>query len=125
MANYKQGTISHSTTGVKTITCGFQPLGAEILVGSDPGSTQTGFRQSFGVTDGTNSATDSSFIDTSGHSKQDRYSDRLVSLWKWDTGTSAYVELTKATFDSFTATEFKYNVITADVNHQYRYRIWG
>lgn len=123
--SYAQGTISHSTTGVKTITVGFQPVAAEILVGSDPGSTQVGFRQSFGITDGTNSVCDSAFIDTAAHSKQDRYSDRLVSLWKWDTGTLAFVELTKATFDSFTATQFKYNVVTPDVNHQYRYRVWG
>lgn len=124
--NYKQGTITHSTTGVKTITCGFQPLAAEIICGGDPAGTQTSINHlSIGTTDGTNQVCDSWALDTANHAKQDRYSDRLVSVWKWDVGTSAFVEEVKATFDSFTATEFKYNVTTGNANRQFRYRIWG
>lgn len=122
--NYKQGTISHATTGVKTITCGWQPLAAEIIVGGKPGTTQTVSHLSFGTTDGTNQVVDTFYSDAS-RDKQERYSDRIVSIYEWDAGTSAYVEKARANFDSFTATEFKYNVITADANYQFRYRIWG
>ena len=121
---YKQGTISHGSTGVKTITVGFQPLGAELIVGGDPGSVASVMRLSMGQTDGTNQVCDSYFADGS-RGMSDRANDCLVSLQRWDSGTSTYVEDTRAEFDSFTATEFKYNVTIANANRQYRYRIWG
>lgn len=121
--NYYFTTVSHSTTGVKIRTPGFQPVRAKITVAAKSGG-QTYAHKSVGTTDGTNSVCDAFYQDAT-RGKTDRYTDRLVSQWEWDTGTSAWVEKTKATFDSFTATEFKYNVVTADVNYQYFIEVWG
>lgn len=116
-------TISHSTTGVKTITCGFQPLGARITVSAQSGG-QTFAHKSVGVTDGVNQICDHFYQDAT-RGKTDRFTDRLVSQWDWDAGTSAFVEKTRANFDSTTATQFKYNVITANLNYQYLVEVWG
>lgn len=121
--SYFLTTASHSTTGVKTITCGFQPIGARITVSAKSGG-QTYAHQSVGTTDGTNTVTDSWYQDAT-RGKTDRYTDRIVSQWEWDSGGSVWSEKTKATFDSFTATEFKYNVNTADVNYQYFIEVWS
>lgn len=113
--NYYRDTISHSTTGIKTTTTGFQPVEAELVVAPAPGSALANIHFSLGRTDGTNQGCDSSATDT-GHIFQRRYNDRMVSISEWN-GT-AYVEVFKITFDSFTATTFTYNVVTADVNYQ-------
>lgn len=121
--NYYFATISHGTTGVKTRAVGFQPLGARITVAAKSGG-QTYAHQSVGVTDGTNTVCDSWYQDAT-RGKSERYTDRMASQWEWDSGTSTWVEKTRAGFDSFTATEFKYEVITADVNYQYFIEVWG
>lgn len=112
---YNRDTISHSTTGVKTNTVGFQPVEAELVVALGPGTTFTNIRFSLGRTDGTNQGCDSMTTD-SGHLFQRRYNDRIVSISEWN--GSAYAETFKIAFDSFTATEFKYNVVTANANFQ-------
>lgn len=118
--NYLLGTISHSTTGIKTITCGFQPLGARITAGPiNGGSTVT--RQSLGVTDGTTQVCDA-FYQSDLRGKQNRLTE-MVHVYDWN-GT-AFIDKVVATFSSFTATEFKYNVTTADVNYQFQIEVWG
>lgn len=113
--SYIRDTISHSTTGIKTMTTGFQPIEAELIVAPGPGTTFSSVKFSLGRSDGTNQGCDSMTTD-SGHLFQRRYNDRMVSISEWN-GT-AYVETFKITFDSFTATTFTYNVVTADANFQ-------
>lgn len=118
---YYLTTISHSTTGVKTRTPGFQPIGARITVAAKSGG-ETYAHKSIGITDGTNQICDSFFQDAT-RGKSDRYTDRLISQWEWN--GAAFVEKVRVDFDSFTATEFKYNVVTADVNYQLLVEVWG
>lgn len=118
---YFLGSTSHNTTGVKTITVGFQPIGVRITTGPNGGS-ESAAHQSVGVTDGTNSVCDSLFQDAT-RGKSDRFSDRLVSVWEWN--GAAFTEVCKATFDSFTATQLKYNVTTANVNYQFKIEAWS
>src|SRR5882724_11972352 len=107
---YFMGTVSHGTTGVKTITVGFQPTRARITVTKGPNSTLA--HQSVGKWDGTNQITDT--ISTDGTSAyNDRFTDRMVSLYNFSAGSPNL--LTRANHDSVTATEYKYNVITANV----------
>lgn len=113
--SYIRDTISHSTTGVKTMTTGFQPKEAELIVAPGPGTTAASIHFSLGRSDGTNQGCDSMTTD-SGHLFQRRYNDRMVSISEWN-GT-AYVEVFQITFGSFTATTFTYNVVTADANYQ-------
>lgn len=115
-------TISHNTTGVKTITVGFQPLAAHITVGQKTSTAQTMAHLSKGITDGTNQICDTFFADGT-RAKTERFSDRLVSHIEHN-GTN-YVEKVRADFDSFTATELKYNVVTPDVNYQFLIEVWG
>jgi len=116
-------TASYGVTGVKTVTCGFQPLAARITVGSKTGG-QTYAHKSVGVTDGTNQVCDWWYQDAT-RGNTNRNSDRMVNQVEWDSGTSAWVTKTRSNFDSFTATEFKHNVVTADSNYQYLIEVWG
>lgn len=109
-------TTTHATTGVKTMTAGFQPLEAEIIVRPSPGTSFTNYvRRSHGNTDGTIQSCESDTTSTA-RVYQQCYTDRMASIQEWN-GT-AWTETFKITFDSFTATEFKYNVVTANANFQ-------
>lgn len=119
---YYQATISHGTTGVKTRTPGFQPLAAKITV--VPFSAATELQKSVGTTNGTIQITDTDYVDPN-RSKQERFSDRMAHIYKWNSGSSSYDTKFRADFDSFTATEFKYNVVTADSNYQLLVEVWG
>lgn len=119
---YFQETVSHNSTGVKTRTIGFQPVSARITLGQKTSTAQTMAHKSVGVTDGTNQVCDTFFADGT-RAKTERFSDRLVSHIEHD-GTN-YVEKVRANFDSFTPTELKYNVITADVGYQFLIEVWG
>lgn len=113
--SFLRDTITHSTTGVKTMTVGFQPVEAQLVVAPAPGTTFTNARRSLGITDGTNQVCDSDTEETT-RIFQRRYSDRMISISEWN-GT-AWAETFKITFDSFTATEFKYNVNVGNANFQ-------
>lgn len=122
--SYFLSTISHSSTGVKTITCGFQPTRAKITVSCN-GSGDDIARQSVGVTDMTNQICDTFAVDAgSNFSYGDRFSDRMVGFYDFD-GSGNPVVLTRANHDSATATQYKYNVITANVNCQYKVELWS
>jgi hypothetical protein len=116
--------VSHGTTGVKTRTVGFQPKGARILIGTVSGGETDLIHESDGVTDGINQICDSFLHDNTGLSFQDRFTDRLASHYEFD-GSGNPDEVVKVIFDSFTSTEFKYNVITANGNYQLRVEVWG
>lgn len=115
--NYLRSTITHSTTGVKTWTVGFQAKEVELVVTPAPGSTISDPRWSVGVTDGTNQVCDHVAVYPSNR-RQERYTDRMASVWEYNGGTGTWTEVFKATFDSITSTEVKYNVVTASANYQ-------
>lgn len=119
--SYFLTTVSHGSTGIKTINCGFQPTGARITVGAS-GNNDTNAQMSVGITDGTNQICDAWYQDAS-RGKQDRVSNKLVNVWDWN--GSAFYNPSQATFDSFTSTQFKYNVTTADSNYQYLIECWN
>lgn len=119
--SYFTGTIAHGTTGVKTIAVGFQPLAARITVGAKSGSSAVNQR-SEGNTDGTQQFFLSNYSDsTSDQSKEG--SDRLVSQYERVSGT--LTEKVRVNLDSFTATQLKYNVVTADANYTLHIEVWG
>lgn len=121
---YYQTTVSHGTTGVKTRTVGFQPLGAMIIAVPAPGTTMTEKQFSQGYTNGTVHTCDSEYVDAS-RTRQQRYTDRLTSIYKWNSGTATYDHKLHVEFDSFTATEFKYNVVIGDSAYQLLVVVWG
>lgn len=118
--SYFMGTTSYGTTGVKTITCGFQPVGAKITIGAVTGG-DTNAQMSVGVTDGTNSVCDSWYQDAT-RGKQTRTTE-LAHVYDWN-GT-VFTDDVVISFDSFTATQFKFNITTVDVNRQLFIEVWG
>lgn len=120
--SYFTGTAAHSTTGVKTVSVGFQPVGMRITVGQKVGTAQGFAHKSVGIADGTNQFYDAFFEDTTG-GKTVSGSTKLVSHWERVTGT--ITEILTVTFDSFTATEVKYNVTLANVNYNLLIEAWS
>lgn len=123
---YDAGTIAYGTTGVKTITCGFQPVMVRITVAQKTSTSQTFEHRSVG----TGWLLDSdpaqyyaaTFQDTTG-GKTVSGIDKIVSHWERVSGT--LTEKVAATFDSFTATAAKINVTTADANYDLFVEIFG
>lgn len=117
-------TISHSTTGTKSITVGFAAKGLHIRVGQKA-SGQNFSHMSHGSTDGVNQVCDTFYQDTTAGSTQ-RLSDRLVSVLENSAGT--ITEVCKAHIDNatapWTATQIKYIVDTANVNYQFLIEAW-
>lgn len=122
--SYKFGTVSHGTTGVKTITCGFAPLMWEFIVEPAPGGSSTSIERSVGVGDGTNQNCTQEYTDPS-RSRMERFTDKLACVKKWNSGSSTYDDKFVTAFDSTTATELKHNVTVADSSYQIRFKIWG
>jgi hypothetical protein len=118
--SYFMGTVSYGTTGVKTITVGFQPVAAHITVGKKNAASMPA-QLSIGVTNGTTTRCNSLYADTSG--SQSNENAQLVSVLERVSGTIS--ETAAATFDSFTATQFKFNVTTANSGYQYMIEVWG
>jgi hypothetical protein len=121
--SYYFSKITHSTTGVKTRTVGFQPTGARITIGAKDGATQTWIQKSMGLTNGTSHVCLSEWGDTTAglKSKKD-ISGVLVS--QYDKVAGVWTEVLAAAFDSFTATEFKYNVTTGSADFQFLVECW-
>lgn len=119
---YFTGTISHGTTGTKTITCGFAPIYAKITVAAQVGTVDGVIHKSEGWTDGTVQYYNTIYSDTTGH-QTICGNTKLVSHYARVGGV--ITEIINATFNSFTATQFKYNVNTANANYQYFVEIWG
>lgn len=115
-------TVTHSSAGLKTRTVGFQPTALRITIGKKVGVTMNAIQQSVGVTDGVNQMCDSLYGDTSGLSTK-RDLAKIASQWEKVGGV--WTEVISASFDSFTATEVKYNVTTGNVNYQFQLEVWG
>ena len=115
-------TTSPPSAGGYTITPGFQPEEVEIMVGSAFGATSSTLRQSIGWTNGTNQFYHSLFEDSTGR-QQKSGSDRIVSHWERVGGVMT--EVLRVNLNSFTPTQFKFDVITANPNYQLFIRIRG
>lgn len=120
--NYYAGTISHGSTGIKTITCGFQPVSAKITVSAQFSTTDSVLHKSEGWTNGTNQFYNTIFSDATGRQTISG-SSKMVSHYDRVAGT--ITEVVNVTFNSFTATQFKYNVNTANANYQLFVEVWG
>lgn len=125
MSSFLAATTSFGTTGVKTIDVGFQPIGMRITVCQKFNTSQTFSHWSYGVVGSYEAELlqfcHSTFQDTTGGQSK-TYSDRIVSHWERVAGT--LTEKVAATFDSFTTTELKINVTTADANYQFLIEAW-
>lgn len=117
---YYSTSASYGTTGVKTITCGFAPVAMRITVGAKSGSTAAG-QLSVGSADGTRQVYDSVFSDTTGSQSKSGIN-KIISHWERVSGT--LTEKVAGTFDSFTATEGKFNITTADNNYSVHVELW-
>lgn len=121
---YRLFLVTHGTTGVKTRNVGFQPIEARITLGAKDGAVQTWLQKSEGVTDGTSSVCLSQWGDiTAGVKSFKDITGTLASQYDKVSGT--WTEVVHANFDSFTATEFKYNVTAANSNFQFIVEVWG
>lgn len=119
--SYFMTTVSHATTGVKSVTPGFQPIGARITV-SSAGTSQAVGHFSQGITDGTHQCFNSTFSDVNGSSSWQGIT-KMVSHYERVSGT--LTEVLAISFDSFNATQFKYNVGTANVNYSITVEAWS
>lgn len=113
MSNYYTTRATYGTTGVKTITCGFQPVAMRITVAGKGGSAAV-VQRSEGTADGTRQNYDSIYWDSSGGHTKDGNT-KMISHWERVAGV--LTEVIAISFDSFTATEGKFNVTTADNNY--------
>lgn len=113
--------VTHGTTGVKTRTCGFQPTGARISVYGKDGVVMTLLQQSVGTTNGVGHVCQSIYGDTAGLYTR-KVDNKIASQWEKIGGV--WTEVIAATFDSFTATEFKYNVTIASSDYQFIVEAW-
>lgn len=104
--------VSYNTTGIKTITSGFQPDRLRITYGARFGTTETNaMRWSEGIVDGVGTSFyNSTFIDSTGKQQKNggaAASGKIVSVWDRVSGT--LTEVIAGTFDSFIATGAKIN----------------
>jgi len=120
--SYKLSKITPSTTGVKTWTTGFAAAAFRLKVIPSPGAASPIVFESDGSTDGTSHYCDTKTVETT-RIYQERFTDRIASIFEWN-GT-AWVETLKVQFDSFTATEVKYNIITANSGYQLCREAWS
>lgn len=120
--SYFVGTSAHATTGVKTVTVGFQPTGMRITVGQLDGATDTKTEYCVGFTDGTTSYYTTTFRDSTS-AKTESDITHLTRVFKRSGGV--LVDAIVINLDSFTATQVKYNVTTADVNYTLAIEAWN
>jgi len=123
MANYYNTTGSFGSTGIKTTTCGFQPIGIRVTISSKGGETYTHFSQ--GQADNSGYTTCHAFIQDTTGGKTVKFAGnngQIASVWERVSGT--LTEVFAATFDSFTATAGKINVTTANSNYQCNIELW-
>lgn len=120
---YYNTTISPSVTGVFPISCGFLPVAMKITVSAKSSVGDSYLHTSVGQCDNSGYSTcASTFADTSGFSTR-RATGKLVSHYERVAGT--ITEVNSAIFDSFTATQAKFNVTNVSSQYQYFVEVWG
>lgn len=120
--NYKHTRVTYGTTGIKTITCGFQPLGYRVTVTPASGASSTYMRQSVGVCDTTNQTCDQ-ITQSHDRGRQERFTNRVADIRDWN--GASWVQKVQTDHDSVTATELKLNAVVADSAYQHSIEIWG
>lgn len=118
---YFVATTAYSTAGVKTIPVGFQPVGMRITVAQRYNTNDNFAHQSVGISNGTKTYCTSIFQDTSGGVTVS--SAKLISHYERMGGT--IMEVLAANFDSFTASQVKFNITTPNVSYNLLIEVWG
>lgn len=118
--SYYTARTTYGTTGIKTINCGFQPAGMRLTVaGKASSSTVVQFSQ--GVSDGTRQSYESLYSDSTGRQTKDGNT-KMISHWERIAGV--LTEVYSVAFDSFTATEGKFNIGTVSNNYSIKIELW-
>ena len=112
---------SYGTTGVKTITCGFQPVAMRITVGAKSGLATTTNQKCVGTADGARQNYVSTFSDSSFNQTKDS-NDKMIRHYENVAGV--LTEVVTGTFDSFTATQGKFNLSLANSNYSLTIELW-
>lgn len=119
---YKTGAQTITTTGLKTLTTTFTPIGYRIWVGASVGGPDGFMRYSRGQSDGTNQSVSWGFADST---IQDCNNDTTkVIVHKVNSGGSLVDDMVAA-HNSFTATGPKINVTTLNATFQIYYEAWS
>ncbi len=112
---------SYGTTGVKTITCGFQPVGMRISVGAKNGTAASTLQKCVGTADGTRQNYISEFVNVNFKQTKDS-NDKIIRHFEDVAGT--LTEVITGTWDSFTATEGKFNLSTTTNTYSLTIELW-
>lgn len=120
--NYFNGTTAYGSTGIKTIAVGFQPVFARAVVFKNSSGSQTYLHLSQGSGNSTFQHVDTVFHDSTG-AKTDGANGKIVSHLERVSGT--ITEVLAVSIDSFTATEIKLNVTTANAGYSIYLEVWG
>lgn len=107
------GRLTLSITGLSTFVLGFQPTWATFRVTGKSGDTVS--HVSLGSTDGTNQNCGSTYMDTTGGASFD-VNTKVVSHFERSGGT--ITEVLSASWDSWTATGVKLNVLIANTAYK-------
>lgn len=121
--SYKRTTISFGSTGVKSISWPFGtlPIGCRITLGGRFSSTDSCNHLSIGNSNGSTQSFHSTYSDNQGHQTISGIN-KLVSHYERIGGV--ITEVVSATINSFSTTDIKINVTTANPNYQFHVEIW-
>lgn len=122
MTQFWSGTTTFPAVGTYPVTCGFQPIGMEIIV-SAIGLSETVNHMSIGSVDVSGFQTcDSTYSDSTGHfSKKDI--GKVVRHYKRVSGT--VVPVNECEFVNFTSTGVNLKVTNCTNAYQYTVKLWG
>lgn len=112
---------AYGTTGVKTITCGFQPVGMRITACSKNGTATTTLQKCVGTADGTRQNYISTFVNANFKQTKDS-NDKMIRHYEDVAGV--LTEVITGTFDSFTATEGKFNLSLTSNLYALQIELW-
>lgn len=128
--SYFNCTAAYASTGVKTITVGFQPANIRVTVSQKYTGAQTYLHLSVGaggLVDVAGTPTMRQHVDSLFHdstSAQTVSSDsKVISFHDRVSGT--LTEIIAASIDSFTATELKLNFTSVNVNYNLFIEVWS
>lgn len=119
---YKRSILSVSTTGLKTLTTSFTPIGYRVWVGAATTSNEGFLHYCEGGSDGTNSSCQWGYAD--GSLQDSGRSSTTVITHKINSGGSLANDIV-ATHDSMTATGPKINVTTLGTTYGIEYEAWS
>lgn len=119
--SYYTTRAAYGTAGVKTITCGFQPVGMRISVGAKNGLATSTMQHCVGTADGTRQNYISTFANTNFNQTKDS-NDKMIRHFEDVAGV--LTEVVTGTFDSFTATECKFNLSLTSNTYGLTIELW-